>query len=612
MAARFQSFHPKSDSRHSLARLAALRAHLAAAGLDGFIVPRTDDYQGEYVPAGAERLAWLSGFTGSWGLAIVLQQRAALFVDGRYTEQARAQTDAAAFELCHLIDCPPHQWLETAGGAVSPAHPLRIGYDPHVHTEESLTRIRQSLSKIGAHLTPLTPNPIDQIWSDRPAPPLAPVRVHELRFAGETSADKLARLLPVLAQEKADALLVTDPHNLAWLFNLRGSDVAHTPLPHGRALIPVDGTPLLALHPDKLTDQLRSALAPLCSVIAPEDFDHAVKSACHPNKTLRIDPATASLHFITLIEQAGGTLLRGLDPITLMKAQKNDTEKQGARTAHLRDGVAMTRFLHWLDQQAPTGTVTEIDAAEQLEAFRSASPDLMDISFPSISAAGPNAALPHYRVSTQSNRIIDNGFYLIDSGGQYQDGTTDITRTLAVGTVSAEMKDRYTRVLKGMIAVSCLVFPKGTSGAQLDAFARKPLWDIGCDFDHGTGHGVGSFLSVHEGPQRLSKIGTAALEPGMILSDEPGYYKIGAYGIRIENLLLVEQRSFTSERPMLGFETLTYVPIDTRPLVINLLSRSEIDWLNTYHAQVYEKLSPLLDEPVRGWLKTATQPIPHA
>ena len=605
MASRFQSFHPKSDSSQSGPRLTALRAALAKASLDGFIIPRTDDYQGEYVPACAERLAWLTGFTGSWGLALVLKDRAALFVDGRYTEQAREQCDGTLFEHCHLIDLPPHQWLETA---LQPH--AQIGYDPTLHTEDSLTRIRASVEKAGAHLVPSPHNLVDAVWSDRPALPLAPVKLHPLAFAGEASADKLTRITKELAREKAEVLLVTDPHNLAWIFNIRGNDVSHTPLPHGRALIPQQGKPVLALDPRKLDTDTGAALASLAELIEPDALLARLQAIAHNKNSIRIDPATASVFFIQAIEQAGGLVMRGADPVSQMKAQKNDTEKNGTRAAHLRDGVAMTRFLHWLDQEAPKGRLTEIEAAEKLEEFRLSSNQLVDLSFPSISAAGPHAALPHYRVSTQTNSPIENGFYLIDSGGQYQDGTTDITRTIAVGAVSAEMKDRYTRVLKGMIAIARATFPKGTSGAQLDALARRALWDIGCDFDHGTGHGVGSFLSVHEGPQRLSKIGTAPLEVGMILSDEPGYYKSGAYGIRIENLVLVEPRQFEhGDRPMLGFETLTFAPIDTRPIDKSLMDEGEIAWLNAYHGEVAKRLAPQLEGEAKDWLLAATRPI---
>lgn len=605
MTSRFQSFIPKSDRSQCAPRLNALRQQLRSLSLDGLIVPRTDEYQGEYVADYAERLAWLTGFTGSWGMAIALQDRAALFVDGRYTEQARDQSDTSLFEQCHLIDHPPHQWLEQTLPAKA-----RLGYDPTLHTEDSLTRIRQSVEKIGALLVDCATNPIDQVWTDQPAPPMAAIELYPLHYAGEPSADKISRIQDKLRAEKADALLVTDPHNLAWIFNIRGKDVSHTPLPHGRALIPNHGKPTLALASKKLKPEIRADLALLADLIEPDDLPALIEQTAAPHKSIRIDPATASVHVIGLIEKAGGTILRGLDPVSLMKAQKNQAEKNGIRAAHLRDGVAIARFLYWLDQEAPKGQLTEIAAAEKLEAFRSESPLLTDLSFPSISAAGAHAALPHYRVSTLSNRVISEGFFLIDSGGQYQDGTTDITRTIAIGPVSDEMKDRYTRVLKGMIAIARAIFPKGTSGAQLDSFARQSLWDIGCDFDHGTGHGVGCFLSVHEGPQRLSKIGTTPLEIGMILSDEPGYYKAGAYGIRIENLVLVEPRHLPQgERLMLGFETLTYAPIDTRPIDKSLMTETEISWLNSYHAEVEKRLSPHLDGAETSWLQKATQAI---
>ncbi len=603
--ARFQQFDSKTDGTQGKVRLQALRQELTHQGLAGFIIPRTDDYQSEYVPPCAERLAWLTGFSGSWGMAVVLHNDAAIFVDGRYTVQVREQVDVEAFPPRHLIEHPPELWLEERLKAGD-----RIGFDPNLHTLDGIARLRNAVTQAGASLVAVTSNPVDAVWHDQPSIPLAPVVLHEHSHAGEETSDKLKRITERLAAFKADALLVSDPHNLAWIFNIRGGDVSHTPLPLGRAVIPAEGRPVLLLDGRKLTNSVADSLSQIADIAHPDTLDAVLERVSAGGKTIRVDQATAPVRLITLIEQAGGKISSGPDPVSLMKAAKNPTELAGTREAHLRDGVAMVHFLHWLDQHAPTGTETEISAAEALEAFRLASGALVDVSFPSISAAGPNAALPHYRVSHQTNRPITEGFYLIDSGGQYRDGTTDITRTIAIGTVSDEMTDRYTRVLKGMIAIARAVFPKGTSGAQIDAFARQHLWQIGTDFDHGTGHGVGSYLSVHEGPQRIAKIGTTPLEAGMILSDEPGYYRVGAFGIRIENLIVVEPRTIAgAERPMLGFETLTFVPIDTRPIQRDLLGADDTQWLNAYHRQVWDKLSPRVEGDVKLWLQQATKAI---
>ncbi len=603
--ARFQHFDSKTDGTQGKARLQALRQELTHQGLTGFIIPRTDEYQSEYVPACAERLAWLTGFSGSWGMAVVLQSDAAIFVDGRYTVQVREQVDGEAFTPQHLIEHPPELWLEERLKAGD-----RVGYDPDLHTLDGIARLRKAVTQTGATLVAVTSNPVDAVWHDQPAAPLAQVVLHDQAHAGEDTAEKLNRISDKLAAFKADALLVSDPHNLAWIFNIRGGDVSHTPLPLGRAVIPAEGRPVLLLDGRKLSNSVADSLSQVADIAHPDTLDTVLEHMSAGGKTIRVDQATAPVRLIDLIEQAGGTVSSGPDPVSLMKAAKNPTELAGTREAHLRDGVAMVRFLHWLDQHAPKGTETEISAAEALEGFRLASGALVDVSFPSISAAGPNAALPHYRVSHQSNRPITEGFYLIDSGGQYRDGTTDITRTIAIGKVSDEMADRYTRVLKGMIAIARAVFPKGTSGAQIDAFARQFLWQIGTDFDHGTGHGVGSYLSVHEGPQRIAKIGTTPLEAGMILSDEPGYYRVGAFGIRIENLIVVEPRAIAgAERPMLGFETITFAPIDTRPINRELLGADDTRWLNAYHQQVWDQLSPRLDGDVKIWLQNATKAI---
>lgn len=603
--ARFQSFAQKTDPRNAAPRLAALRAELNKRGLDGFIVPRTDQHQNEYVPPSDERLAWLTGFTGSWGVAVALADEAALFADGRYTAQAREQTDPTAFACEHLIDAPPDHWLEKR---LKPG--MRLGYDPHLHTLDGVKRYETACAKAGAILVPVADNPVDAVWTDRPAPPAAPIKLHPLDKAGEDTASKLARIGQKLAEQRVDGVFVSDPHNTAWLFNIRGGDVSHTPLPLAYALLPREGRPTIFVDSRKLSPDVRAALAAHADIAEPQALAAALQAMGRAQKKLRFDNATAAIKWIEAFREAGGHVDHGMDPLSLMKAVKNATEIQGSRNAHLRDGAAVTRFLHFIAQDAHKGGLTEIEAAIALEKFRLETGALMELSFPSISGAGPNAALPHYRVTERSNRRIENGFYLIDSGGQYEDGTTDITRTIAVGEPSAEMKDRFTRVLKGHIAIARAVFPKGTSGAQIDAFARRPLWEAGLDFDHGTGHGIGSYLSVHEGPHRISKLGHIPLEPGMIVSNEPGYYKEGAFGIRLENLVLVERRAITgAEREIYGFETLTFAPFDRHAIETSLLDADELRWLNDYHRAVMEKIGPLVDDATRLWLEAATKPL---
>jgi Xaa-Pro aminopeptidase len=603
--ARFQSFQETADPAQGAGRLTALRAELARRAVDGFIVPRTDEYQSEYVPPSAERLAWLTGFTGSWGTAIVLPDAAAIFVDGRYTVQVREQVDAAAFAPEHLIETPPETWLERH---LKPGQ--RVGYDAALLTPDAVKRLERAVARVGAMLVPVDGNPIDAVWSDRPAAPCANVVLHPEEFAGEASMAKLARIRDKLASLGDDALVVSDPHAVAWIFNIRGGDVSHTPLPLGAALVPKEGRPTLFMDGRKLSNAVRDSLAEAADVEEPAALDRVLMSLGAAKAKVRFDQATASQRHVSLVEGSGGSADIGADPIALMKAVKNAAEIAGSRAAHARDGAAVTRFLAWLAREAPKGGLTEIDAAVQLESFRVETGLLKDVSFPSISGAGPNAALPHYRVTERSNRPIAPGIFLIDSGAQYQDGTTDITRTVAVGEPDAEMKDRFTRVLKGHIAIAMAVFPKGVSGAQLDSFARRPLWEAGLDFDHGTGHGIGSYLSVHEGPQRIAKTGATALEPGMLLSNEPGYYKAGAWGIRIENLILVEPRTIPGgEREMYGFETLTFAPIDLALVEPALLTADERDWLNRYHAKVREVVGPLVQGEDARWLETATRAI---
>ncbi|MBV8112020.1 MAG: aminopeptidase P family protein [Hyphomicrobiales bacterium] len=605
--ARFQSFEDRAERAASGPRLAALRTELARRGLTGFIVPRSDRHQNEYVPACEQRLAWLTGFSGSAGIAIVLMERALLFVDGRYTLQAREQVDTSLFTIEHLVETPPDRWIEknlTAGD--------RIGYDPWLHTVEGAERLGKACAAAGATLVAVEPDLIDAIWADRPAPPLGAVTLHDVRFGGEAAEDKLARIRAEVAKLRADALVVSDPHAVAWAFNIRGADVAHTPLPLAFAVVPQAGRPSLYVDGRKLSDQVRNRLEALAEVREPSDFVGALGALGRQKQTVWLDQATAADALARLITSHGGKVTRGACPIALMKAVKNEIEIAGARAAHIRDGAAVTRFLAWFDREAPRGKLTEIDAVAALESFRRDTGLLRDISFPTIAGAGPDGAIVHYRVTSRSNRVVaPSELFLIDSGAQYEDGTTDITRTIAVGEPTAEMRDRFTRVLKGHIAIARAIFPEGTTGAQLDSFARQFLWAQGLDFDHGTGHGVGSYLSVHEGPARISKLGTAALKPGMILSNEPGYYKAGAYGIRIENLVLVVAAAPVpgAEKPLNAFETLTLAPIDRRLIVPALLTPEETAWLDRYHADVVEALSPLLDADSRAWVTAAARPL---
>ncbi len=605
--ARFQSFEDKAERAASGPRVAALRAELARRDLTGFIVPRSDRHQNEYVPASEQRLAWLTGFTGSAGVAIVLMERALLFVDGRYTLQAREQVDTSLFAIEQLVETPPDRWIEE-----NLAIGDRLGYDPWLHTVEGAERLGKACATAGATLVAVEPDLIDAIWADRPAPPLGAVTLHDVRFAGEAAEDKLARIRAEVAKLRADALVISDPHAVAWAFNIRGADVAHTPLPLAFAIVPQAGRPSLYVDGRKLSNDVRNRLETLADVREPSDFVGALGALGRQTQTVRLDQATAADALARLVTSHGGKVTRAPCPIALMKAVKNEVEIAGARAAHLRDGAAVTRFLAWFDREAPRGKLTEIEAVAALESFRRDTGLLKDISFPTIAGAGPDGAIVHYRVTTQSNRVVAPGeLFLIDSGGQYEDGTTDITRTIAVGEPTAEMRDRFTRVLKGHIAIARAIFPEGTTGAQLDSFARQFLWAQGLDFDHGTGHGVGSYLSVHEGPARISKLGITALKPGMILSNEPGYYKTGAYGIRIENLVLVVGAAAVpgAEKALYAFETLTLAPIDRRLILAEMLTPDEAAWLDRYHARVFETLSPLLDADSRAWLTASTRPL---
>jgi len=605
--ARFQSFEDTTARAAIAGRVAALRAELRRRGLDAFIVPRADRHQNEYVPPSEERLAWLTGFSGSAGIAIVLADRAVLFVDGRYSLQVREQTDPAVFAIDHLIDRPPETWIEANLGAGQ-----KLGYDPWLHTVEAAEKLAKACAAVGANLVPTEPNPLDAVWDDRPAPPLGAVTLHDERFAGESAAAKLQRIQTEFAKSRADALVISDPHAVAWAFNIRGADVAHTPLPLGFSVMPKEGRASLYLDGRKLDNAVRDRLEQLADVHEPAALARDLTALGTAGRTLQLDQATAADALARAVTAAGGKVARGTDPIVLMKAVKNAVEIEGARAAHRRDGAAMARFLAWFDREAPHGSLTEIDAVAALESFRRDTRVLKDVSFPTIAGAGPNGAIVHYRVTRGSNRRIGLGeLFLIDSGAQYEDGTTDVTRTIAVGTPTDEMRARFTRVLKGHIAIARAVFPAGTSGAQLDSLARQYLWQAGLDFDHGTGHGVGSYLSVHEGPARISKLGTAALKRGMLISNEPGYYRTGAYGIRIENLLLVTAAPpiAGAEKELNAFETLTLAPIDRRVIAPELMSTEEISWLDEYHARVAATLAPLVEPQTRTWLEGVTRPL---
>ncbi|MEA2737813.1 MAG: Xaa-Pro aminopeptidase [Acetobacteraceae bacterium] len=583
--------------------LPALRQELVRQGLDGFIVPRADEHLGEYVPAAAERLAWLTGFTGSAGLAVVLAGTAAAFTDGRYVLQLAEQTDPEQWQRLHITEEPPPAWL-----ASHAPENARIGYDPLLISEEGLARYTAA----GLQMVPVEQNPIDAVWTDRPRPPSAPALPHPLAYAGRTSEDKRADVAEVLRDAKQDAAVLTDPASIAWLLNIRGDDVPFTPFALGFALVHADGSTELFMDPAKLPDQSRAWLGNAVSVTSRDALAPALRRLS--GKTVRVDGSGSPVWFAQQLLKAGAVVASASDPCLLPKACKNPTEQQGAREAHLRDAVAVCRFLHWLSATAPTGQETEISAAEALLRFRREVEGFRGESFPAISGAGEHGAIIHYRVTDESNRAIKpNEVYLIDSGAQYPDGTTDITRTVWTGPGDPleEVRDRVTRVMQGHIAIATAVFPKGVGGAHLDAFARRALWQSGLDYDHGTGHGVGSYLSVHEGPVSISRLARPVpIDAGMILSNEPGFYLPGRYGIRLENLLLVQPAALSAaSKPFLCFETLTLAPFDRRLLQPALMTAPEIEWLDAYHALVSRTVGPLLGDAERSWLEAACAPL---
>lgn len=608
----YQDFSDDGAQAPTIERLQQLRSAIAALDLDGFIVPRADEHQGEYVPPNAERLRWLTGFSGSAGTAIVLAERAALFIDGRYVVQASQQVDQSAFECLEVPQKRISKWLREALDCTG-AGGWRIGFDSKLHTIAWFDAQVKMLASHGIELVPLRQNPIDALWSNPPAFVPSKIARHGLRYAGKRVEEKLAAIQQALNEEGEAAVVLTLPDSICWLFNARGNDVPHTPLILSYAIVFADEKPAWFVDAGRLSEDVKSALAPLVEIYAPDRFyDHLKRLNRFGETPIRLDPGWTSYRILEDVEAAGAQVSRRPDPCIAAKARKNGTELAGARAAHIRDGAGVTRFLAWLDRQAPGPLLDEIATAKKLEEFRRDTGQLKEISFDTISAAGPNGAMPHYRVTEASNRPLDqNSLYLVDSGGQYLDGTTDITRVIAIGVPPREMRERFTLVLKGMIAITLLRFPCGTTGGQIDGFARHALWQAGLDFDHGTGHGVGSYLSVHEGPQSISKRGAVELEPGMIVSNEPGYYKQGHYGIRIENLLVVTEPSPIEggERDMLGFETLTLAPIDRRLIDCGLLTNEERNWLDSYHVRVRDALAERLSPEDGAWLRQATEPL---
>ncbi len=587
-------------------RLKALRDELVRRKLDGFVVPLTDEHMSEYVGAYAQRLAWLTGFQGSAGAAVVLPAEAAIFVDGRYTLQVREQVDGKHWSYQSVPQTSTSAWLEAHapdGG--------RIGYDPWLHTKTWVTAAKKALAAKGAELVAVDTNPVDAIWPDRPAPSAARLVVQPDELTGQSSAAKRADVADWLTASKADSAVLSALDSIAWTFNIRGQDVDRTPVALAYAIVHADATADLYVAPDKIDEGVAKHLGNGVRLHDRKDFEAALKGFA--GRTVAVDPERAVSAIFGALEAGGATLIEERDPVVLPKAVKNDVEMAGHRAAQARDGAALSRFLHWLSVEAPKGGQDEISAQEKLRSFRADTGLLKDLSFDTISGAGPNGAVVHYRVSEETNRKLETGtLYLVDSGGQYQDGTTDVTRTIAIGTPTQEMRDRYTRVLKGHLAIARAVFPKGTRGGQLDILARQYLWAAGLDYAHGTGHGVGAYLSVHEGPQRIATFGGGdePLQPGMILSNEPGYYKAGEYGIRIENLILtIEAPIEGGEKEMLGFETLTFAPYERALIDVSMLDKGEIAWVDAYHAKVREIVGSQLDGAALDWLLTATAPL---
>lgn len=600
----YQIFEDIGGPAHCVERLEALRAVLKRLSLTGFILPRSDEFQNEFVSPDSEQLLWLTGFSGSWGEAVILQERAGLIIDGRYELQARKQVDMAAYDLININKTSRSEWLSEHLKSGD-----RFGYDPRLHTVSQVDLLEKTVAGAGAELVPVGTNPLAELWTARPAPKMEPVSLHPIEFAGVNAQEKIANIQKKLTKAGRDAVVIGLLDSVAWLFNIRGTDLPHTPFVIAYAVIPAAGKARLFIDGRKVTSPVRNALSEFVEIAEPSAQSGYLAELGRQKAEVQLDAESVSQWYWNQLTDAGAVIHEERDPCTLPKARKNDAEIAGARAAHVRDGVAVSRFLAWFGKALANQTLDEITVAQKLEEFRRESNMLRDISFDTIAAAGPNGAIVHYRPTVSSNRKIEAGtLFLLDSGGQYSDGTTDLTRTLAVGAPTDVMCRHYTLVLKGHIALATTRFPEKTRGTHLDAFARRALWEAGLDFDHGTGHGVGSFLSVHEGPQSISRRDSAPLEPGMIVSNEPGFYREGEYGIRIENLLLVTPPDDIpdGERPMMGFETLTLVPYDRMLIDIALLREDEIAWINAYHARVFDELSGKVDDETREWLKTAT------
>lgn len=584
-------------------RLQAIRKWLTDNALDAFIIPHEDEFLGEYIPAHNERLHWATGFTGSAGVAIITTQTAAIFVDGRYTVQAQKQVSTELFEQLHLIENPPLQWLSQQLSTV------KLALDPRLHSAAWLEMSRQKYPNI--EFICINSNPIDANWHDRPAPILSQARLMDLSLVGQSSLEKRQKISQILQHSQTDMALISQLDSICWLLNIRGQDVARLPVLLSSAIIDSFGKVAFFIDPSRLPDGFLEHVGEGISVHVPEDFSAFL--AQQKNKKILIDPSSSNVWTSQLLAHQGVHIIHGDNPSALLKAAKNNTEIQGMKACHIRDGVAVSRFLAWVDKEVSNARLHDEDTlANKLYEFRKEDEKLIDLSFDTISAAAENAAMCHYRHQDQAKPGVLklNNLYLVDSGGQYLDGTTDITRTLAIGEPDEQMKHTFTLVLKGHIALASAYFPKGTTGSQLDALARQYLWSEGYDYDHGTGHGVGHFLNVHEGPQRISKVGNnVALLPGMVLSNEPGYYRADHFGIRIENLEVVTEKVTKGDMPMLGFESLTRAPIDTGLIEKSLLTEKEIKWLNDYHQKVWRALHSFLNDEDKSWLLKATAPI---
>lgn len=588
-------------------RLAVLRATMKQHDLTGWAVPICDEHMSEYVGDYAQRLAWLTGFTGSAGSAVILEKSAGFFVDGRYTSQAKEQVSATDYEHLALPGNTIASYLKNHCGEGD-----RIGFDPWLHSQPWAEHTGKVLAAKGATLVPAQNNMVDEIWEGKPGRPAQPVVHHDIDYAGQNRRDKIELCARAITAAGAQLGVIASLDGIAWTMNLRGRDIAHSPVAFGFLIIHSDGNAVLCMNEEAMDTSLKNRLDDLAKIVPYEDFTSALGKAIEPGSAVLLDPQTAVHGVFAAVEAAGGRVVRGQEPCTMPKACKNGTEQMGSRAAHIRDGAALSQFLAWFDEEAPKGDLDELKAADRLALERARVDLFQDLSFRTISAAGPHAALPHYSVTPESNiPVPTDGLYLVDSGGQYLDGTTDVTRTIQVGEIPDIAKKRYTQVLKGHIAVATARFPEGTPGRAIDTFARAPLWADGADYDHGTGHGVGSYLNVHEGPQRIAKAGSdVPLRPGMICSNEPGYYKEDAFGIRIENLVIVQPMPQEGdERVMYGFETITLAPIDRRPIVMELLTEAEIAWVDAYHERVLEALGDKVNEDTMGWLRQNTRAL---